>query len=217
MEQNLRHGIIEDRSCTDCLFFILFVASWVAFVILASYAYKQGDYTRISSPYDSFAHQCGKGLAKDYPLLYYTDPSDLATLTPETVCVRKCPKQDGQPISGENFLNQTAYPSRTTEVSKAYVTICLPDAADLLDNLFSKVGIEDTQKYFNDLEVSWAVLLSSLFIAFAMSFLMLNLLRYCIKVLIYLQIVSVFVLLVGGSVFGLNNYSKYDKDVAKHD
>lgn len=86
-----------------------------------------------------------------------------------------------------------------------------------MESLFSKVGIDDAQKYFNDLEVSWAVLLSSLFIAFAMSFLMLNLLKYCIKVLIYLQILIVFALLVFGSLFGFKKYGAYKNDPVKND
>jgi hypothetical protein len=40
IDENLRNGIIEDRSCTDILFCLIFVGMWVAIVILASYAYK---------------------------------------------------------------------------------------------------------------------------------------------------------------------------------
>jgi hypothetical protein len=88
------NGVIENRSCTDFLFFILFIGLWVGIVWVASYAFKHGDYKRIASPYDSFGNQCGINLnVTGYKYLYYIDTSIIpGKPSYSSFCVDNCPK-----------------------------------------------------------------------------------------------------------------------------
>ncbi|XP_015753847.1 PREDICTED: choline transporter-like protein 2 [Acropora digitifera] len=67
-------GPIADRSCTDIICCLLFVAYIVGMIIVGIIAFKEGDPDRLLSPTDSNGNTCGKG---DYK-----------------VCVSSCPKEN---------------------------------------------------------------------------------------------------------------------------
>lgn len=92
------HGPFEKRSCTDipcCLIFFIFIIGWI---VLAGFAFSQGDADLLINPTDSQGNICGKGNFQDRPFLFFFNLLECAKATvvftgcPTTqVCVDKCP------------------------------------------------------------------------------------------------------------------------------
>jgi solute carrier family 44 protein 1 (choline transporter-like protein) len=93
-------GPIEDRSCTDIIFFVLFIVFWVGMFIIAGIAIDKGDPHRLIYGVDSWGNVCGKdnvqriannnsGLdLSDHKYLYYHNPGASTALK---LCVTACP------------------------------------------------------------------------------------------------------------------------------
>ena len=61
-ENKTKHkGIIADseRSCTDILFCLLFLAFCAGMIILAAFAFSKGSPYKLLTPFDSMGFQCG--------------------------------------------------------------------------------------------------------------------------------------------------------------
>ncbi|XP_067057187.1 choline transporter-like protein 4 isoform X1 [Acropora muricata] len=100
-------GPIADRSCTDIICCLLFVAYIVGMIVVGVIAFKEGDPDRLLSPTDSNGNTCGKGDYKDKKFLLFFDISTCVTKggslaefvsfpscpTPQ-VCVSSCPKEN---------------------------------------------------------------------------------------------------------------------------
>lgn len=67
-------GPIQNRKCTDILFFLLMIIFWLGGIAVLGYAIYKGDPTKILDLYEPSGEICGKGLAKDYPLGYLYNP-----------------------------------------------------------------------------------------------------------------------------------------------
>lgn len=89
LDQNLKYGVIENRSCTDCLFCLLFILLWAGMIISASVGFNKGDPRKMLSPFDASGNQCGltEGY-EDYNKIYFPRTTDIKY----SVCVRECPK-----------------------------------------------------------------------------------------------------------------------------
>lgn len=53
LDQELENGPIENRSCQDLLFCLLFIAAVIAMFVIGIYGYANGDPSRLAIPYDS--------------------------------------------------------------------------------------------------------------------------------------------------------------------
>lgn len=53
MSEDLTSGVIQNRGCTDLLFFVIFIAFWVGMIFIAIMAFKTGQPNRLASPYDT--------------------------------------------------------------------------------------------------------------------------------------------------------------------
>lgn len=74
VDQELENGPIYDRSCTDCLCCLLFIAFCCGMVGSAYYGYQNGNPTLLLSPFDSAGNACGYDTGfEDYKLLYWAD------------------------------------------------------------------------------------------------------------------------------------------------
>jgi len=85
LDQNLRYGVIENRSCTDFLCCLLFVMLWIGMILSASIGFKNGNPKKMLSPFDSAGNQCGltKGF-EQYNKIYFPQPNNIS----KTVCVK---------------------------------------------------------------------------------------------------------------------------------
>ncbi|XP_035221732.1 choline transporter-like protein 2 isoform X2 [Stegodyphus dumicola] len=93
-------GPVKHRSCTDifCLFlFVAFIGGWI---VVAFFAFREGDPRLLLYPTDSEGHICGTGDLEDKKFLFFFDlmkcarPSVVFTGCPTPqVCVDKCPDE----------------------------------------------------------------------------------------------------------------------------
>jgi choline transporter-like protein 2/4/5 len=54
-----KKGIVWERSCTDILCCVFFLAFVVVMILVSAVAFAQGDPLKIFTPYDSDGNQCG--------------------------------------------------------------------------------------------------------------------------------------------------------------
>eukprot|EP00054_Salpingoeca_dolichothecata_P014314 m.80628 g.80628 ORF g.80628 m.80628 type:complete len:645 (+) comp20931_c1_seq1:81-2015(+) len=123
-------GPIDDRSCTDVLFLLIFIAFWVGMVVIASLAFRDGEPGRIIYGYDSYGNVCSQdnsrvvnnsnsGLdmgSRDY--LFYFDPTDDGALR---ICVSSCPGSNGDSTNATAFglcLGQSPYSTDQVEIDR---------------------------------------------------------------------------------------------------
>jgi solute carrier family 44 (choline transporter-like protein), member 2/4/5 len=73
---------LEDRSCTDVLFCIIFLAFLGGFGVISIFGYQHGQPDRLLAPLDADGRFCGLDpIAKDYPYLYLAlDPTKVANI-----------------------------------------------------------------------------------------------------------------------------------------
>ena len=87
----------KDRSCTDLLCAIIFIAFLCCSIAASVYGFATGDISNIAQPFDSDGLACGRGEAKNFPYLYFNKP--LSTdYVKETVCVKACPREDTETV-----------------------------------------------------------------------------------------------------------------------
>lgn len=59
METKKQKGIVEDRSCTDILCCLIFIAAIGAFIVVASISYKDARPEYLTATWDSSGNPCG--------------------------------------------------------------------------------------------------------------------------------------------------------------
>lgn len=64
LDHELENGPIDNRKCTDILFFLLFVASTIALIVMIIYGIVNGNPNTLMAPYDPDANGCGIGKAE---------------------------------------------------------------------------------------------------------------------------------------------------------
>lgn len=89
------NGTTEDRGCTDIICCILFVAGFVAMVVLAIMGFANGDPWALTSVFDASGRCCGNVCGshvemEDYGLLYFPVP-DTDFMYDYNICVKSCP------------------------------------------------------------------------------------------------------------------------------
>ncbi|XP_042214681.1 choline transporter-like 2 isoform X3 [Homarus americanus] len=103
-------GPIKNRSCTDILCLLLFVAFLAGWGVVTGFAVIQGDPSRLLNPTDSMGRVCGRGELQNKSVLLFFDltrcasPKVIATGCRTTqVCVEKCPTTNWfyDPLSNE--------------------------------------------------------------------------------------------------------------------
>ena len=92
-------GPLEDRSCTDILFCIIFLAFLGGFGIVSFFGYQNGKPERLFAPLDADGRFCGlDDNMTDYKYLYLAlDPlaaPSVSDLFQTAVCVKSCPQND---------------------------------------------------------------------------------------------------------------------------
>jgi solute carrier family 44 (choline transporter-like protein), member 2/4/5 len=95
------NGPIEERSCTDVLFCLLFLAFLVGLGVVSMFGFKNGQPERLLAPLDADGKFCGIDSGyESFPYLYLADLSASATdLLSTAVCVSDCPMDDAIPVS----------------------------------------------------------------------------------------------------------------------
>jgi hypothetical protein len=202
----------HERGCTDILFLLAFIASWVATFIVFTAAVELGaDPSRIIHGVDYEGHVCDGELGYGKFTMW---PVPLPQAYDIKVCVDSCE---------ETATNDMGYlPTSATYESKPYMTYCVPTATALQElavvyggNKFSflssgnsTVDQEDMldggssgriTRAMSDLMNSWWVILVSMLIALVISFMYAKALKACGQPLVYMGLLMI---AVGGFAMG---------------
>lgn len=71
-KDQLNNGPVNDRSCTDILCCLIFVAFFVGMVGACGYGYLYGNPVLLTTPWDGDSLGCGLNVTReDYPYLYF--------------------------------------------------------------------------------------------------------------------------------------------------
>ncbi|XP_063885368.1 choline transporter-like 2 isoform X3 [Scylla paramamosain] len=107
-------GPLKNRSCTDIICLLLFLAFLVGWGIVTGFAVYGGDPERLLYPTDSEGRVCGRGefVNKTYLLFFdltrCASPKVIATGCPTPqVCVSKCPSENWFYTGGETEADRT--------------------------------------------------------------------------------------------------------------
>ncbi|GIY40639.1 choline transporter-like protein 4 [Caerostris darwini] len=111
------NGPIKHRSCTDVLCLFLFVAFIAGWIVVAFFAFREGNPKVLVYPTDSQGNICGVGELEDKPFLFFFDlikcasPSVIFTGCPTPqVCVQQCPNETF--YANENLPNANEIKSK---------------------------------------------------------------------------------------------------------
>jgi len=129
-------GPTKDRSCTDVLCLLVFVAFLIGWGVVGYFGFTLGDPERLVHPTDSNGLVCGYDAAvKDRPFLHFFDLTRCANPqvltkgcpTPQ-VCVAKCPTETFY-FKGASFM-----PDKVTQlICKTNISVTVANADELVN------------------------------------------------------------------------------------
>eukprot|EP00826_Nyctotherus_ovalis_P013994 TRINITY_DN1385_c0_g1_i1.p1 TRINITY_DN1385_c0_g1~~TRINITY_DN1385_c0_g1_i1.p1 ORF type:complete len:477 (-),score=108.79 TRINITY_DN1385_c0_g1_i1:582-1952(-) len=201
------HGPVEDRSCTDIICCLVFVAFIAGMVYVTCVAFTKGEPVRLLAPYASDNQQCGFDSHKSEDYLFIPRLMDMSLnvkIFEKTSCVSECPSSDKG-----NFHNSPPYNSEPF-----FGRYCLPNAKDAIKKFFDAAGADKVGQYLSDLYSAWKVLLLAILFGFVFSLVYMVLVRCCAKVLVWVTLLAFIVLL---AVMGYLFFKEYRDAVDEGD
>lgn len=101
MDPRVSNGPLEERSCTDVLFCLIFIAFLVGLGVISAFGYQNGQPQRLLAPLDADGKFCGLDDGyQNYTYLYLLDINlGVTEILSSAVCVSECPMDDATPIS----------------------------------------------------------------------------------------------------------------------
>ncbi len=140
----------------------------------------------------------------------YNSINITAKMFGDTVCVSKCPNDTYELSKCAPNIDFPTCP-RAEIGSDLYLSrYCLPRNPYMKEELLKKIASGDLGRYMSDLATCWWVFLVLGGITFVLSFTYLVLMRWFAKPIIYLSMVSIVVLLVGGGFYVYFIATKYE-------
>jgi choline transporter-like protein 2/4/5 len=102
LNPELDNGPMQTRGCTDIIFLILYVAFFIAWIVIFIYGVSQGKPGRLLTPFDENGNGCGYSPGyTDYPAIYFYYFADTASYSAsslnisrvytQTFCLSRCP------------------------------------------------------------------------------------------------------------------------------
>jgi hypothetical protein len=178
VDDRVKDGPLDNRSCTDLLFTIVFLAFLVGLGIVSIFGFENGKPERLLAPLDADGNFCGlDALHKAYPYLYFADLYVNPTDIPATaVCVKKCPMDDDQPVECISTLNidcDNIPKEKRYNTTLLFAKACLPilkelpsEALDRYNQIVSGLGINDIGQGIDDVMNTWPIYCIGLATAF---------------------------------------------------
>lgn len=214
-----------DRSLTDILCCIIFLAATGFSVFLAIYGFSKGNLSNIMQPYDSSGNACGIGESADFSYLYLTSINP-AKWTESNACVKACPKDETTEIeckTNEQVTDCGSLPKKETYLFASRFCISVSSAKDEADGetqaaqAAAKFSFGDSfetfqKEAYGDVVDSWKIFIVSAVVAIAISLVYLFLLETCAAVILYTIIIAMIICLglLGWMFWG--NYQDLQKD-----
>ena len=172
MDDRVKDGPLEQRSCTDVLFCLIFLAFLGGVGVVSFFGYQHGQPARLLAPLDADGKFCGldKGY-ENHPYLYLLDITQSDILA-SAVCVKECPLNNTKPV---DCINTTVEETCNSETLIRYNTTlvfkkaCLPKLDELPEEYLGKyneivggLGINDIGQAIDDIMNSWKIYLIAL-------------------------------------------------------
>eukprot|EP00825_Cyclidium_porcatum_P019462 TRINITY_DN220_c0_g1_i3.p1 TRINITY_DN220_c0_g1~~TRINITY_DN220_c0_g1_i3.p1 ORF type:complete len:664 (-),score=98.29 TRINITY_DN220_c0_g1_i3:141-2132(-) len=242
--KKLENGPIENRSCTDILCCLLFLASIAVMVYLTIIAYTKGDVWRVLAAWDPDSRACGVGDYKDYKYIYFSIPCpDTTILKTYNICVDKCPITTGSTAvdsagtamkgltnTNADYTTNSAYsglsaacssPSGTFFYYKSkgyFKRLCFPadDAilSSIKSSLSSVMNTEQITEWLSDVEEAWVMILISVGISFILGVIYMLFVRIFSGMIIWICIMAYFAGMVVLAVFLYGKTGMSSSDVS---
>lgn len=205
-----------ERSITDIICCIFFLACTGFAIFLAFYGFIKGNPKNIMQPYDSSGNACGRGDVANYPFLYLTtvNPKEW---TKRNACVKACPESESSNV--ECFTNAEITNCDSLESKKAYNfgnRFCVPSQAMEAATATAKASaagfsfghtFETFQREaYGDVIDAWQVFLVSIVVAIIISIIYLCLLETCALTMIIGMMIA---MLVALGLLGLLFFRSY--------
>jgi len=241
-ENKMTHkGMNWERSCTDCWCCLVFVAFLAAMIAVTALGLKDGDPSRIITPFDSVGNRCGaedQGVEifgdqtvvnstdyTEYPYKYFTNLNVENAATGITniwqaVCVKECPADSGvTPECKPNSEREECPEAQYGTVVQG--TFCVPakdDVKEIFQQVYKAIGAESNfGKYMADLQKCWKSMAAMCGMTFFVALGYIFLLKWITKPLLYVSMVAILVsfILLGG--WSWMRYTEYDPVTQKDD
>ena len=120
---DLKEGPRIERGCTDIFMLLLFIASWVGFIYVASVGFKNGNPEQLVIPYDCLGNQCGVGALLNYSYLFYPSINLYSPIsTQPSLCFNSCPNSN----NSTNLTCTDCYPTNIYNESSLNGTLFAP-------------------------------------------------------------------------------------------
>ena len=211
VNEELRHGPVVERRCTDILCCILFLVFLVAMFGIGVYGFQHGDPKLVLYPYDSSGNQCGTpdSSTDSYNYVYYAAASrsdSFKSFSGYRVCLKHCPSQSSFDLEcynnsqvtcppGKNYflLNHTGdfvkvQPYTSDELWKRF---CAPDNVySFFSGVMDDIYVNGMEDWVADICRCWTAMFIIMAVAVAVSIVYLILLRYCVGFILWTSILA---------------------------
>eukprot|EP01016_Furgasonia_blochmanni_P055586 TRINITY_DN9332_c0_g1_i2.p1 TRINITY_DN9332_c0_g1~~TRINITY_DN9332_c0_g1_i2.p1 ORF type:complete len:660 (-),score=111.00 TRINITY_DN9332_c0_g1_i2:60-2039(-) len=220
-DQILRNGPVQERSCTDAICCVLFVAFIGAMCYVAAVGYNKGDPQKLATPFDPDRKACGNSSDpryEGYPYIYYVslvvneNTLQYAPDLKRTVCVRSCPywtDTESPATTLDCVVNSVVTKCNDDGSSvKLYPTkpvlgsLCLPTNPELISFMqdSTRSAVDNLSRYFKDIKTMWWMILIVALIGLAIGFIYMCLLRFFVGALTWIAIA---IFIFGFAILGI--------------
>lgn len=193
LDEVLAQGPLESRRCTDLLCCLLFAVYWVGLVVIAVFAFQQGQPHLLAAPFDSTGYQCGYSPGYEgYPYVFFDRLN-----SSRFCCIDSCPKVNNFSSSNCRF-NNTSWSCALFGIynTTRLIDICYPtNSSDFSQSLNLTLGA--FEQGMSDVQLTWPVELSVLFMALILSVFFMYFIKWCGGCLIWTLIFLFFGLTAG--------------------
>jgi F0F1-type ATP synthase assembly protein I len=226
---NIKDGCVEDRKCTDLLCLAVFLGFLGTMMGCTIWGLKNGDFTKLISPFDGQGAICGYDKnVLDYPNLYLTDLlGSTKEIFASGVCVKTCPTKASRAIvcnSDDEIICNSNSVKAAIYASHEVVGYCIPDLKDLKEqdpNMFKAWNIAFKEltnnpagRKMQDLYLSSNAIYTSIVMSFVYCILFIYLMSAFAETIAWACIVLTQVGLFAGSGVCIQQYFAYKSDMA---
>ena len=209
-------GIRWERSCTDCLCCVAFLAFIVVMLGISGWALGEGDPTNIITPFDSVGNQCGAVGTEfeEYKLKHFTSLLTSNGVAPGlyySVCVSECPKKLEV---GEDYNNKCKTNADVTDCNaftamydtEPMMRYCLPTKEDSLE-AYNYIQEEiDKQsgmgQFVIQLQESWEAIVIMSIATVVISIIYVWLLKIIVKPILYISMLVILLMFLVMAAYG---------------
>lgn len=179
VDERVKDGPLDQRSCTDVLFTLIFLAFLFGVGVVTVFGVQHGKPERLLAPLDADGHFCGLDEGyQAYKYLYFADINvDPSLILSTAVCVKSCPMDDDTPVECMDTVNVKCSEGIPKEdrynTTKLFGKACLPILSELpleavakYEKIVGELGINDIGQAIDDIMNSWPIYCIALVTAF---------------------------------------------------